>query len=109
MDGRVAKLINYNEARVNYWNLTEIPKRLEDHADHVASLADDEHEALQQLEIDALEKAGAKKLGLAVDKARDELDECDDGIEALENELNEAIAKRATFIAGEDSYLKQSL
>ena len=109
MDTKVAKLINYNETRVNYWNLTEIPKRLQDHADHVASLADDEHEALQQLEIDALGKAGASELGLAVDKARDELDQCDDGIEALENELNEAIAKRSTFISGEDTYLKKSL
>jgi len=109
MDGKVAKLINYNEARVNYWNLTEIPKRLEDHADHVASLADDEHEALQQLEIDALEKAGANEVEVAVDKARDELDKCDDQIEALENDLNEAIAKRSTFIAGEDTYLKKSL
>jgi len=98
IDTKVAKLINYNEVRVNYWNLTEIPKRLEDHADHVASLADDEHEVLQQLEIDALEKAGANKLSLSVDKARDELDECDDEIEVLENDLNDAIAKRSAFI-----------
>ena len=102
-------MINYNETRVNYWNLIEIPKRLEDHADHVASLADDEHEALQQLEMDALDKEGASELGLSVDKARDELDECDDEIEVLEAQLNEVIAKRSTFIAGEDAYLKKSL
>ncbi len=109
MDTKVAKLINYNQTRVNFWNLTEIPKRLEDHADHVASLADDEHDVLQQLELDALEKAGANELASSVGQARDALDECDDKIETLENDLNDAIAKRATFISGEDSYLKKSL
>ena len=109
MDTKVAKLINYNEARVNYWNLTEIPKRLEDHADHVASLADDEHEALQQLELSALENAGANEITALVEQARDKLDECDDKVESLENDLNEALAKRTTFISGEDTYLKKSL
>ena len=109
MDTKVAKLINYNEARVNFWNLTEIPKRLEDHADHVASLADDEHEALQQLELSALEDAGANEITALVEQARDKLDECDDKVESLENDLSEALAKRTTFISGEDTYLKKSL
>ena len=109
MDTRVANLIKYNQTRVNFWNLTEIPKRLEDHADHVSNLADQEHEALQQLELDALSEAGADKLEDSIEQARESLDACDDEIESLENQLNNAINERASFVAGEDSYLKESL
>ena len=109
MDGRVAKLINYNETRVNYWNLTEIPKRLEDHANHVSDLADQEHEVLQQLERHALTAAGANDLDSQVENARDALDICDDEIESLENQLNDALTQRDRFISGQDDYLTESL
>jgi len=82
---------------------------LTEHAEHVADLADEAHDELQQLELDVLAKAGAAGLEAKIDDARAVLDECDDKIEAIESNLSSELAKRAQFTAGEDTYIKQSL
>lgn len=109
MDSWVARIIKYEPARINYWNLTEIPLRLTEHADRVAELADEEHMALQQLELDALQQAGHKDLNQKLEGLRAELDEHDDQLEATEADLNTKLEQRAGFVAGEDEYLQQCL
>lgn len=109
MDSWVARLVDYEPARVNFWNLTEIPKRLEEHADRVANVADEAHMALQQLELDALSSAGVNKLASELELTREQLDKHDDVIEEFENQLNVKLEDRAGFIAGEDDYMKRSL
>ena len=109
IDSWVAGLIKYEASRVNYWNLTEIPKRLTEHAEHVADIADDAHDKLQKLELEVLAKNGALELEAKIDDARAVLDECDDKIESIESQLSDELAKRAKFTAGEDTYIKQSL
>ena len=109
MDGWVARVIKYESARVNYWNLTEIPKRLDEHADSVTAVADETFMALQQLELDALKQAGVKSLEAEVDSLRETLDSHDDSIEELENTLNTNLQERAKFLAGEDSYIQSSI
>ena len=109
LDGRVARLIKYEQARVNYWNLTEIPKRLQQHADSVSNQADEAHMALQQLELDALAAAGTKQLDTELQKLRDGLDKKDDELEASENLLNQKLAVRTSFVAGDDEYIKASV
>jgi len=109
MDSWVAKLINYEPARVDFWNLTEIPKRLAEHADRVAEAADDSHMALQQIELDALEAAGAKALKGEAEESRAELDRQDDELESIEERLNESLERRAQFMAGEDEYIKRCI
>ncbi len=108
-DSWVAKLIDYEPARVNYWNLEEIPKRLNDHAEYVGDQADTQHMLLQQFELDALESMGVKALEADIDQRRDEIDKHDDSIEALELSLNEQLDRRAKFVAGEDQYIRQCL
>lgn len=109
MDSWVARLVDYEPARVNFWNLTEIPKRLEEHADRVANAAEEAHMALQQIELDALAQAGVKELESALELKRERLDKHDDALEELENELNVKLEDRARFMAGEDDYMKRSL
>lgn len=109
MDSWVAKLIKYEPARVNFWNLTEIPKRLQEHADRVAEAADEEHMALQQLELNALNSAGVDTLESELESLRSTLDEHDDKLEATEQHLNDSLDQRAGYIAGEDDYIKQCL
>jgi len=108
-DSWVAKLIEYEPARVNYWNLEEIPKRLNDHAERVGDQADTQHMLLQQLELNALENAGVKALEAEIDQGRTELDKHDDEIEALELTLNDQLDQRAKFVAGEDQYIRECL
>lgn len=109
MDGWVARVINYEESRVNYWNLTEIPKRLSEHADRVGDIADEQHMALQQLELDALEQAGANTLEAELEQLRGQLDQHDDGIEGIETNLNSKLEARALFVAGDDDFVKRCL
>ena len=109
MDSWVAKLIKFEPARINYWNLTEIPKRLQEHADRVAEIADEEHTALQQLEVNALSGAGVEGLESALETLRNELDAHDDRLESIEASLNQALSQRSAFLAGEDDYIQQCL
>jgi len=109
MDSWVARLIGYEESRVNFWNLTEIPKRLTEHADGVGEIADAEHMALQQMEIDALEAAGKKQFEADLEALRASMDKHDDDLESLEEALNEALDERARFVSGEDEYIQRCL
>ncbi|MEM7357779.1 MAG: hypothetical protein AAF431_01625 [Pseudomonadota bacterium] len=109
MDGWVARTIKYEPARVNFWNLTEIPKRLGEHADRVANQADEEYMALQQIELDALEQAGAKSLEAELATQREKLDKQDDELESMEEALNEVLAQRNQFYSGGDDYLSRCI
>ncbi len=109
MDSWVARLIGYEESRINYWNLTEIPKRLTEHADSVGDAADQEHMTLQQLELDALEQAGRPSLEVELEALRADLDSHDDSLEELEEQLNSQLSERARFVAGEDEYIQRCL
>lgn len=107
MDSWVARIISFEPARQNFWNLTEIPKRLNDHAQRVESLADESHMALQQREIEALESAGARQLEAKLDDLRALLDKHDDKLEDQESQLNINLDDRARFISGDDDYIQQ--
>ena len=109
IDSWVARVIKYEKSRVNFWNLTEIPKRLSEHAEHIADIAEKEHEALQKVERQALEKAGTLEVEKKIDTARTEIDSCDDTTEHLETELSEKLEERAAFTTGDDPYVKQAI
>ena len=109
MDGWVAKLINYEESRRNFWNLSEIPKRLQQHAQQAVNVADEASMAVQQLELDALDKAGISESNKKVDMLREELDAFDDKLEESETQLNTKLEQRAQFSAGQDDYLQSCL
>jgi len=109
IDGWVARLIKYPPARVDYWNLVEIPRRLSVHAEVVGDAADEQHKLLQQIELNALEAAGAVRLETDLAAQRLSLDAHDDAIEAVETKLNEYLAQRARFAAGEDEYIERCL
>ena len=109
MDGWVARVIKYEPARVNFWNLTEIPRRLNEHADMVANIADQAHMALQQIEIDALNDGGVKDIEQELELSRQALDEHDDRLEEKEHALNTQLEERARYVAGEDKYMQRCL
>ncbi|MBX2847498.1 MAG: hypothetical protein KTR16_04205 [Acidiferrobacterales bacterium] len=109
IDGWVAKLISYEDARINYWNLTEIPKRLEQHAQQAINVADEASMAVQQYELDSLDKAGITQAKSTEETLRQELDQFDDDLEEIEAELNQKLEERAAFAAGQDDFLQTSL
>ena len=97
MDSWVARVVRYEPSRVNFWNLTEIPKRLAEHAERVSSVADDEYMQLQQLELNALDEAGANVLDAELAVLRASLDAHDDALEDVEMRLNQKLGERTRF------------
>lgn len=61
-DAFVARVVHYEQARQNYFALTEIPKRLREHADRLKEELAAEEQALVALERKALEADGIEKL-----------------------------------------------
>ena len=109
LDGWVARLIKYESSRINYWNLVEIPKRLQEHSDAVDNLADEERMTLQQIEFDALEKAGRSKLEQELDLLRNQLDAKDDELESKEDLLKLELDKRSGFTSGNDNFMSECI
>ena len=109
IDAWVAKLVKYPPARVNYWNLTEIPKRLAEHASSVSDVADQQRMAVQQMEINKLQEAGIQTLEEEEFSWREKLDNQDDTIEEFENKLNAQLQQRTRFTAGEDDYIQRCI
>ena len=50
LDGKVARLIGFADARANYDRLNEIPERLREHADGLKAAAEAEFQALRDLD-----------------------------------------------------------
>lgn len=85
-DGYVARVVNYEAARQNYFSLTELPKRLRAHADRLKAEVEDEAKALAAIERRALEADGIGPLEAAHAAAGRALDEADAWIAAIEKE-----------------------
>ena len=109
LDGWVARLCRYEDARRNYWMLLEIPKRLEQHAAGVRKTASGELEKLRALEADAAERGGVNEARAALADAEAKQDAADQEIDALERELQDVRLEQGRFAAGDDDYLKKCL
>ncbi|GHA08864.1 hypothetical protein GCM10008090_18450 [Arenicella chitinivorans] len=107
MDSWVARLIGFEPARVDYWNLTAIPERLLAHANGVKEAAEIEFEAVQAIEKQHLDAAGAEQVEVQLQALRTSVDEQDDEIETLESDLNALISQRDAFVTGADEYMQR--
>lgn len=109
LDGWVARLARYDDARPNYARLAEIPQRLGEHAARLRAVADEEFAALTRIEEAAAADAGVPALRQALDEARGRVDEIDKRIDESEATLVELERKRAEFARGEDDRFRQAV
>ena len=86
-DGKVARLIGYQQARPNYHMLNEIPKRLREHAERLDAAVDERESELEQFERRYLEETGIVPLEAAMDAAEAAHAKADSALEALEQQL----------------------
>lgn len=86
-DGMVARLIDYEELRPNYFMLNEIPARLRDHAERIAQDAETEAQKLTQFERAELEADGIGALEERLAQAEARHQEADVRAAALEKDL----------------------
>ncbi len=84
LDSKVARLVDYRNARANFAMLNEIPLRLREHAERQIAAAEEAEEQLDALEDRAVEKAGGGPIKRALEKAQQDLEQID--LEMLEAE-----------------------
>ncbi|MBA2665543.1 MAG: hypothetical protein H0U69_00745 [Trueperaceae bacterium] len=115
LDRAVARLIPFESARVNYARLVELPERLREHADAVASAADAELESLHGRDMEARVADGVDALEAERDVAEaalarhdaviadvdEERQETFDGIERMDRGEDDAFAEAVAFLASE--------
>ena len=109
LDGWVARLCNYQQARPNYWMLQEIPRRLKEHAERRRADADNELDRLQAVEEAVAEEGGVPVAKSALLDAEGRQDETDEKIAQSEAKLHELQSEQSRFAAGEDRYLIQGV
>lgn len=109
LDGWVARLCNYHDARPNYWMLQEIPKRLKEHADRKREDAEHELDALQALEQAAAKSGGALAAKEGLENAEQRQDEIDAQIAQAESKLHELQTEQSHFAVGDDPYIAECL
>ncbi len=109
LDGWVSRLCNYEDNRLNYWTLLEIPKRLQDHLENVRTIADQEADIVQELEKQALIAAMVPELHKKLEQAEAELLEHDKRIADAEESRNKLLNKRSSFVSGQDDLTKKCI
>ena len=107
MDGWVARVVDFEPLRRNYWMLSELPARFDEHAVRMRAQADADVEAVRALESDAAAAAGVPDRARELDAAEEVLEAIDGKIEAQEAAIAELVDKRAAFASGEDDLSRQ--
>jgi hypothetical protein len=109
LDGLVARLVGYADARANYARLNEIPERLRAHADGLRSAAEAEFAALQGLDTAAREADGIPALEGELTALQDGLDAIDRRLDGAEARHQQLLDQKAAFAAGEDPQMREAV
>jgi hypothetical protein len=102
LDRWVARVANYEPLRRDYWMLTELPARFDDHAKRMRLKADDDLAAVHALERAAAEASGVPQREDELAKAAEALATIDARVEEHQAALDALVEKRAAFAAGDD-------
>jgi hypothetical protein len=109
-DGRIARLIGYEEARPNYFMLNEIPLRLGEHAARLGEDVETEAQRLADIERRALEDDGIVPLETALGEAEAHVSAAEEELAGAERALAELDAdEHAALVDGLDPILRQAL
>ncbi|MFZ0134127.1 MAG: hypothetical protein WAK95_16420, partial [Desulfobacterales bacterium] len=109
LDGGVAKMIGYADARRNYFMLTELPLRLREHAEGQKVLAAAELRKLHGLEARALEVEGIVRDKAALAAAQKSLAEIESRMEAEEKRHETLARQRSTYTTAADENSRQAI
>ncbi len=107
LDAWVARLIDFQRNRPNYFMLLELPLRLREHATKVQQTSQLEVQALQAMERQAAEADGILALQAKVQEAEQQIKHLDADLEAEEARHQKLLQEQATLNAGTDPLTKQ--
>ncbi len=109
LDGKVARLIDFADARANYARLNEIPERLREHAEGLKAVAETEFEALKHLDDSARAADGIPALEAELEAQQGRLDATDQRIEAAEAGHQALMAQKAALASGDDEHTRRAV
>ncbi|MGB8427934.1 MAG: hypothetical protein WCD88_19270 [Desulfobacterales bacterium] len=109
LDGWVAKMIRFADARSNYFMLTELPLRLREHAERQKAIAAVELQKLQDTEAKALEVEGIIVDKAALAAAQKSLEEIEGRTEEAEKRHETLLQQRSAFSTASDEVSRQAI
>jgi len=109
LDGKVARLIGYHDARPNYARLLDLPVRLREHARWVGSQADEEFAKLKALDERARSAAGIEDLEKSRDAIGDRIEQVDADIHQAAEANRRLLVEAETLAKGEDPAFQQAV
>lgn len=109
LDGKVARLVRYADARPNYARLLDLPVQLRAHADRVGAEADAALAELRHVEEEARAADGIPALDDARARAEARLAEIDDRIEAAATQRRAAMDAYEALVAGDDPHTREAV
>mgnify|MGYP001557731479 CR=1 FL=1 len=102
LDGKVADLVGYDTARVDFGRLNEIPLRLGEHARRLEAIASEEDAALEALWTSARATEGLEPLDAALAEAEGALAAVDEETTATHARRDDLQDQLSALTAGED-------
>ena len=108
LDGWVAKLIRYRDARLNYERLLDIPVRLGEHLDAVEEKAANIAAEVEAYERKALERDGVDALRDRVNETREHRDQVDRDLDIAEQAHMESVEALTAAVKGDDGPLQKA-
>lgn len=109
LDGWVARLIGFKQARADYHMLNELPRRLREHATKAAEEAKRRQQALLSLEKQVAQKDGVASLQATLDATEKKVQQINDDIEAVEQRYQQLLNQKNAYAAGEDEYTQKAV
>src|SRR5690606_26131888 len=109
LDGKVARLIGFADARANYARLIELPVRLREHAERVGAKADEELAKLKELDEQSRVAVGVPELEDEHDAIADRMTEVDEEIATTADGAQAKLATLETYAKGEDDSYKRAI
>ena len=107
LDNWVARMIDFQRNRSNYYLLLELPLRLREHAQKVQQQAQLEAQALQAMERQAAEADGALNLQAKIQEAAKQLKQIDATIASGEADHQKLVVEQAELNAAKDPLSQQ--
>lgn len=102
LDGHVARLVGYPEARPNFAMLNDIPMRLREHAERQQQIAAEARDKLADLANAAIDAAGGKPIRADLDAATTRMAEIDEEIVTVEDRRDELARQQRDLAQGSD-------
>lgn len=109
LDGWVAKLIRYADARSHYYMLTELPLRLREHAERQKAGAAEASRKLRDLEAQVLQADSLLPGKKALQAVQKEIETVEARIEASEKRHAELLEKRSAYSTASDEISQQAI